>query len=158
MPTYQVQLIVDGHPTFLVPLSEILAELKEGGALQTLSPLDYHTDQQRKWYRGVCLQGLADWSGDTVDEWDLTIKALCSGIELLKTETIYLGLSKTCKRLTIVGVGKKNFTQYIENILSKAIEMKWPVTEPTFNTCRPTFLLMKCSYERSITYAATGNS
>lgn len=130
MPTYQVQSIVEGQPTFEKPLSEILADLKIGGAIKTLSQLEYHTDQQRKWYKGVCLTALSDWSGDTKDEWDLKLKALCNGIELLKTETIYLGLSKTCKRLTIIGVGKKNLTQYIENVLSKSVEMDWPVTPP----------------------------
>ena len=130
MPIYQVQLIVDGGPTFEVPLRDILAELKEGGALQTLSPLEYHTDRQRRWYKGVCLRGLSDWNGDTKDEWDLRLKALCNGNELLKKEAIYLGIGMTCTRLTIVGVGKRNMTAYIENILSKAIEMEWPVSPP----------------------------
>lgn len=130
MATYQVQLIIDGQPTFEKPLSEILAELKEGGGLKTLSPIEYHTDRQRRWYKGICLRGLSDWSGDTPDEWDLRLKAECNGNELLKKETIYLGPGTTCVRLTIVSVGKKNLTQYIENILSKAIEMDWPVTPP----------------------------
>ena len=109
---------------------DILAELKEGGALRTLSPLEYHTDRQRRWYKGICLRGLSDWNGDTKDEWDLRLKALCNGNELLKKETIYLGIGKTCTRLTIVGVGKQNMTAFIENILSKAITMDWPVTAP----------------------------
>ncbi len=130
MSTYPVQLIIDNQPTFEKPVQEILAELKEGGALRTLSPLEYHTDRQRRWYKGICLRGLADWNGDTQDEWDLRLKALCNGNELLKKEKIYLGNNETCDRLTIVGVGKKNMTAYIENILSKAIEMDWPVTAP----------------------------
>ena len=127
---YQVKQIINNEPCFEVPLSEILADLKVGGALKTLTPLEYHTDRQRKWYRGVCLKGLSDWSGDTPDEWDLRLKALCNGNELLKKETIYLGPGTSCQRLTIVGVGKKNMTQFIENILSKSIEMNWPVTPP----------------------------
>ena len=130
MPTYQVQTIVDGQPTFEVPLNEILADLKIGGALKTLTPLEHHTDRQRRWYKGICLKGLSDWSGDTVDEWDLRLKGMCNGNELLKKETILLENGETCIRLTIVGVGKRNMTQYIENILSLAIEMEFPVTPP----------------------------
>jgi len=130
MAIYQVKSIVNNQPTFEKLLSEIIAELVIGGALKTLTPLEYHTEQQRKWYKGVCLKGLSDWSGDTKDEWDLRLKAECSGNELLRKETIYLGPGTHCQRLTIVGVGKKNLTQYIENILSKSIEMDWPVTPP----------------------------
>lgn len=130
MPTHEVISIIEGEPTFEKPLKEILAELAPGGALKTLSTLEYHTDQQRRWYKGVCLKGLSDWNGDTKEEWDLRLKALCSGNELLKREAIYLGPGTSCNRLTIVGVSKKNLTAYIENILSKAIEMDWPVTPP----------------------------
>ena len=128
--THPVIQITEEGPTFEKKLSEILAELRHGGALKVLSPLEHHTDQQRKWYRGICLRGLSEWSGDTPDEWDLRLKALCGGDDLLKKETIYLGPGTTCERLTIVGVGKRNLTAYIENILSKAIEMDWPVTAP----------------------------
>ena len=130
MPTHQVKSIIDGMPCFEKPLSVLLGELEVGGAIKTLSPLEHHTDRQRAWYRGVCVKGLSDWNGDTPDEWDLRLKAECNGNELLKSETIYLGPGTSCIRLTIVGVGKKNMTAYIENILSKAIEMDWPVTPP----------------------------
>lgn len=130
MNTYQVKQIIDGQPCFEVPLNEILSHLVAGGALKVLTPLEYHSDAQRRWYRGICLAGLSDWSGDTVDEWDMRLKALCNGNELLKKEKFYLGPKKYCHRLTIVGVGKKNMTSFIENILSKALEMDWPVTPP----------------------------
>ena len=35
-----------------------------------------------------------------------------------------------CIRLTIRGVGKKNMTAFIENILSKSIEMGWKIDPP----------------------------
>ncbi len=130
MSTYQVKQIVDGEPTFEVPLTEILAELKAGGALKVLSPLEYHTDAQRRWYKGICLTGLSDWNGDPVGDWDMRLKVLCNGNELLKKEKFCLNPGQYCYRLPIVGVGKKNFTQFIENILSKAIEMDWQVTPP----------------------------
>ncbi len=126
---HPVKTIIDGLPTFETPLGEILQDMKLGGALKVLSPLEYHTDRQRRWYRGICLKGLSDWSGDTVDEWDLRLKAECNGVELLKKDTIFLGVGMTCTRLTIVGVGKRNMTAFIEGILSKGIEMDWKDTE-----------------------------
>jgi len=130
MATYKVIRIVDGQPTFAVRLSEILTQLEVGGALKVLSPLEYHTDQQRKWYKGVCLKGLSEWSGETPEEWDLRLKALCGGDELLHKETLHLGPGISLSRQTIVGVGKRNMTAFIENILSRAITMDWPVTPP----------------------------
>jgi len=130
MSIYRVVEIINEQPTFEKPVEDILKDCKEGGAIKILNPVEYHTEQQRKWYRGVCLKQLSDWSGDTPDEWDLKLKALCNGNELLKKETIYLSEGKTCQRLTIKGVGKKNLTQFIENILSLAVTMDWPVPPP----------------------------
>ena len=135
MATYKVEAIIDGEPTFCVPLNLILAELDIGGALKVLSPLEYHTDRQRKWYRGICLKGLSDWNGDTIEEWDARLKAECGGDELLNKETVYMGQMSNGKpvvleRRTIVGVGKRNMTTFIENILSKSIEKGWIVTPP----------------------------
>ena len=130
MATHKVISMIDGQPTFAEPLQDILAGCKMGWAIKILSPLEYHTDQQRKWYRGPCLHGLSQWNGDTVDEWDMRLKDQCNGVELLKTQTIYLGPGSTCQRLTIQGVGKRNMTAFIEQIISLAIAMEWPVTPP----------------------------
>ena len=126
--------MIDDQPCFAVPLAQILASCEAGGAVQILSPLEHHTSRQRAWYRGVCLRGLSDWSGDTLEEWDYRLKVECGG-DLLHKETIYFGTLSdgqkvTVERLTIVGVGKKNMTAYIERILEKAIEKDWPVTPP----------------------------
>ena len=134
MPTYIVKQMIDGQPTFEKPLSEILAECEVGGAVEVLSPIDYHTAQQRRWYKGICLRGLSDWNGDTPEEWDYLLKAACGG-ELLKSEQLYLGTMSNGQhivfpRLTIVGVGKRNMTAFIENVLSKAITVGWPVMPP----------------------------
>ena len=128
--THKVIDIINDEPTFEKPLQEILAECKKGGAIKILSPIEYHTERQRKWYKGVCLKGLSDWNGDTEDEWDLLLKFQCNGNELLKQEDIYLGKGNRCTRLTIRGVGKRNMTAFIENILSCAISNNWPVTPP----------------------------
>ena len=128
MPTYLVETFVDGQPTFIVPLDTILGELQIGGALKTLTPLEYHTDRQRAWYRGVCLKALTEANiGYTETEWDLMLKANCGGNELLTHQEILLGHTPkgapiACERLSIVGVGKKNMTQFIENILQWAVD------------------------------------
>jgi len=131
--TFPVTAIINGIPCFSEPLDSILSHLSEGGAISVMTPLEHHTARQRRWYRGICLKGLSEWNGDTVDEWDLRLKDKCNGVELLKkmpiTLTLY-GQDIVASRLSIVGVGKRKMTAYIENILSKAIEMGWPVQPP----------------------------
>lgn len=130
MSTYPIKMITDEGPVFEKPLDEILSELRMGGAIKTLTAVEYITDRQRAWYRGICLPGLSKWNGDTVDEWDLRLKAECNGVELLRSEKIYLGVGMTCTRLTIAGVGKRNMTQYIENVISTGINTGWPISPP----------------------------
>ena len=74
MPLYQVKSIIDGIPTFDRPTSEIYADLKEGGAIKTLTPLEYITERQRRWWKGVLLPALADDTGDSVEYWETTLK------------------------------------------------------------------------------------
>jgi hypothetical protein len=139
MPTYQVISIIDSEPTFEKPLNEIVADLKEGGALQTLTPLEHHTARQRRWYKGICLRDLVkhDENGETTEWWDTEVKRLCGGLAYLKREGVVVELRLgdeiqriTIGRLTTKGVGKKNMTAFIEEILSKAIEKGWPVSPP----------------------------
>jgi len=72
--THEVISIIDGVPTFKKPLAEILAELKAGGALKTLSPLDYISNQQIAWWKGILLPALAKDSGDSVGYWETKLK------------------------------------------------------------------------------------
>ena len=136
MPTYRVKSIAKGEPTFEKPLKEILAELEFGGALRTLTALEYHTDRQRRWYKGICLRDLVkhDENGETKGWWDTEVKRECNGLALLKKEIFFLddgaGGRIGVGRLTIKDVGKKNMTLFIEEILSKAMEKGWPVTPP----------------------------
>ena len=74
MPTHLVKSMVDGEPTFDKLLPEILAELKMGGALKTLTPLEYITYQQIKWFKGVLLSALAKDTGDSVAYWETKLK------------------------------------------------------------------------------------
>ena len=136
MPTHEVIAIFDGEPTFERPLNLILAELKVGGALKTMTPLEHITDRQRKWYKGICLPALAknDENGETVGWWDVEVKKLCKGLDYLKKEIFFIddgaGGRFGVGRLTTKGVGKKNMTLFIEEILSQAMAKGWPVGEP----------------------------
>jgi len=137
MPTHPVKDIIDGQPTFDKPLASILSELKRGGALQTLDPVEYITDRQRRWYKGVCLRDLvkADENGETMGWWDWKVKKECKGLAYLKKEGVMLEVGGnvhelTDGRLTTKGVGIRNMTAFIEEILAQAIHRGWPVSAP----------------------------
>lgn len=135
MPTHPVVSVIDGQPCFAKPIDEILAEIrvsllacKQGGAFkyQRLDRADYVTGQQRKWYKGICIAGLSDWNGNTEYYWDTLLKATCHGKDLLKLEH----KGTLGERLTTKGVGKKNMTAFIQEILDKAIDLNWPIAPP----------------------------
>ena len=133
---HEVESIIDGQPTFRIPLQEILSECKVGGCVQVLDPLDYHTKRQRDWYKGVCLPALVKWdeNKEPISWWDDEVKKECNGLAYLKKEIYftqdYSGQKIGLGRLTTKGVGKKNMTMFIEAILSKAVEKGWPVVAP----------------------------
>ncbi len=136
MPTYPVISITSEGPTFSEPLTSILSGLKPGGAIRTLSPLEFITDAQRRWYKGVCLPALVRWdeNGETAGYWDVEVKKLCKGLDYLKKEIFFvetgLGERIPIGRLTTKGVGKMNMTLFIEEILSQAMQRGWPVPPP----------------------------
>ncbi len=74
MPTYEVVTIIDGQPTFQKPLSDILAELKLGGAIRILDSVEYITLQQIKWVKGILLPALSKDTGDSVAVWEARLK------------------------------------------------------------------------------------
>ncbi len=129
---YEPKVIVDGLPTFEVPLDDILREVKLGGALKVLTVVEYHTDRQRRWYKGVCLRWLVkhDENRESMAWWDREVKRLCDGLNLLKIQYISLDDGTVIARLTTVGVGKKNMTQFIKEILAKSVELNWGVAPP----------------------------
>ncbi len=136
MATHPVVSIIDGQPTFVIPVGEILSGLKMGGALKTLTEAEYITDRQRRWYKGVCLKQLVknDENGETAAWWDVEVKKECNGLGLLKKEIFFFedgaGGRFGVGRLTTKGVGKRNMTQFIEEILSKSMQLGWPVAPP----------------------------
>jgi len=129
---YRVHNIIEGQPTFDVPLQLILDELKPGGALKVLSPAERITDAQRRWYKGVLLPALvkADENGETIDWWDMEVKKQCGGLSFLKKEIFLLHDGRSVGRLTTRNVGVKNMTNFINEILSKSLELGWPVVPP----------------------------
>ncbi|MCK5018178.1 MAG: hypothetical protein KAS32_14070 [Candidatus Peribacteraceae bacterium] len=132
MPTYPVVDVIDGEPTFEKPLADILKDMKKGWALQTLSPVEFITTRQRNWYKGICLRDLVknDPNGETLAWWDQHVKRKCDGMNLLKIEyKIWFDKSITA-RLTTKGVGKKNMTMFIEEILSKSLSEGWNISPP----------------------------
>jgi len=136
MPTYQVKSMIDGLPTFEKPLQEILKDCKVGGAIQILDAADYITDQQRRWYKGVCLPHLAknDENQESVEYWDTEVKKLCKGLAYLNKEIFFLednmGSKYGIGRLTTKGVGKYNMTAFIKEILAASVKYNWGISPP----------------------------
>ena len=139
MPTYQVKMMTDAGPTFEKPLDEILSDLGPGWALKVLEPAEYVTEQQRKWYKGVCLRQLVknDENGETLDWWDTEVKTRCKGLAYLKKEGIVVELKLgdevqrvSIGRLTTKNVGVRKMTAFIEEILSQSMQRGWPVSAP----------------------------
>ncbi len=136
MPTHLVIDIVDGQPTFEMPLRDILLELQRGGAIKILSPLEYITDRQRRWFKGVAIPMAVknDENGETAGWWDTEIKRCCNGLALLKKEIFYfedgLGSKIATGRLTTKGVGKRNMTLFIEEIISQSMVRGWEIPPP----------------------------
>jgi len=134
--TYPVISMVDGQPCFEKPLQAILAGLERGGAIRLLSPLEHHTARQRAWYKGVVLPHMVknDENGETSGYWDMEIKKECNGLALLKKEIFFIedgaGGRIGVGRLTIKGVGKRNMTAFIEEILSKSLSKGWNISPP----------------------------
>ena len=143
MPTHEVISIIDGEPTFTIPLADILSELVPGGAIKTLMPLEHITDRQRRWYKGICIRDLVrnDENGETAGWWDTEVKKECNGLALLKKEIFFIddvsGGRIGIGRLTTKGVGKKNMTLFIEEILSKSMVRGWNIGPPDKDLRKP---------------------
>jgi hypothetical protein len=145
MPTYEVKSMINDQPSYEKPIPEILAEVKwmllagkHRGVFEfgNKSQAEYISDKQRKWYKGICLPWLAkhDDNRESTYWWDDEVKRLCSGLALLKPDIFFMqgvdGRKIPIGRLTTSGVGKRNMTQFIEEILAKSVEKGWGVAPP----------------------------
>jgi hypothetical protein len=135
MNTYAARS-VSGILTFDKPLKEILSEIKPGGAIKLLDPVAYVTDRQRRWYKGVALPWLAkhDENQESTYWWDDEVKRLCNGLALLKKDIYFMqgvdGQKIPIGRLTTSGVGKRNMTAFIEEILAMSVTKGWGISPP----------------------------
>jgi hypothetical protein len=134
MSTYQVTS-VGGMMTFEKPLKEILAELKPGGGIKILDPVEFVTDRQRRWYKGVCLPWLVkheviNKNQESTAWWDMEVKKRCDGLNLLKLEYKEWFDGTVTSRLTTKDVGKKKMTAFIEEILAMSVEKNWGLAPP----------------------------
>lgn len=66
--------IVDGMPTFRLPIMDIIAKCKKGWAVRLLTPAEYISYQQIKWWKGVLLRSLAEDSGNSMAYWETKLK------------------------------------------------------------------------------------
>lgn len=105
-------------------------------AIKVMNEDEWMTDRQRRWYRGICLKGLSDWNGDTVDEWDYRLKVEC-GSEIFTMLKFQYEDMKYWRPESITTKSKKQITEFIENILSTAITMEWPVYPPDPDLRKP---------------------
>ena len=121
MPTHEVKSIIDGEPTFEKPLPEILAELKLGGALKTMTPFEYITNQQIAWWKGILLPALARDSGDSISYWEAKLKIAVMPKEF---EPYYVPLGRQVFPIipSITKLSKKKMNVLIEGSVDKCQE------------------------------------
>ena len=71
--TYPLK-IIDNRRCFPKKVEDIADEVPIGGALRVLSPTEYLSYQQIRWWKGVLLPALEKDTGDTVLEWENRFK------------------------------------------------------------------------------------
>lgn len=137
MPTNRVIHRTEEGPGFEHNLLEWVADMGPCESLKKLTANETITDAQRRWYKGVCLRELVknDENGETIGWWDWKVKRECKGLAYLKKEGVIVeiggGFHEVVDgRLTTKGVGIRNMTAFIEEILSQAMQRGWPVSPP----------------------------
>ena len=113
MPTYQVQSIIDGQPTFKKPLEAILEDLKLGGGIKTLTLLEYITLQQIRWVKGVLLPALSKDTGDSVAVWEARLKRNVMPDDFLPA-VIQDGANVYVTLPSITTLGKRKMGEFIK--------------------------------------------
>ena len=130
--TFPVKSIIDGVPTFEMPIEDIALLCQRGGAIKILTESERITDSQRAWYKGIALPFLAknDENQETVGWWDMEVKKLCNGLALLKKEIFFLSDGQGIGRLTTKGVGVNKMRMFITEIIAKSVEKGWGLAAP----------------------------
>lgn len=113
MPTHEVISMIDGQPTFEKPLNEILATLKQGGAIKTLTRAEYNTLQQQAWWKGILLPALSDDNGESKACWETRLK-----LEVMPDDfqpvVVQVGASVFSNIPSITVLGKTKMTELIQ--------------------------------------------
>ena len=110
---YQVIDIIDGEPTFAVPVSLIWPEFQIGGAMKVLTPDEYHTDQQRRWWKGILLPALVNDQGDSKTWWEDTLK-LAVLPDHFKPECYTINGTEFTRIPSITTLGKRKMMELID--------------------------------------------
>ena len=116
---HEVMEIIDGQPCFEQPLADILAELSEGGALQTLTASECITARQRRWWKGVLLPALNKDNGESKRWWEIKL------IEAIFPEDVeYVAFNNRMFPVapSISSFGKKKMTDLIEECVPQLHE------------------------------------
>lgn len=88
--TYPLR-IIDGKRCFPKHITDIALEVPVGGALRVLSPKEYISLQQIKWWKGVLLPALEKDTGDTVLWWENHLKLMVMPVEFAPKSYEYGG-------------------------------------------------------------------
>ena len=139
MPKYFEGETKDGEP--LCNWKAVYAEAVKLNkfAIKVMGEIEYITDRQRKWFKGVAIPHMVknDPNGETSEWWDVEIKTKCKGLAYLKKEGIVMEVKLgdetqriTIGRLTTKGVGKRKMTAFIDEILSQSIHRGWGIAPP----------------------------
>lgn len=124
MATHEVIDIIDGLPTFAVPLETILAECERGGAVKILSPAQFITEQQTRWWKGVLLPALAKDNGDSKTAWEIKLK-LAVLPDLFQPEAVLVGQSAFMLIPSITKLSKKQMGDLIDGSVQQLHEWEF---------------------------------
>jgi hypothetical protein len=114
--------IINDQPLFDGKLEDLLDECIIGSALQVLSPLDYISYQQIKWWKGVLLPALSKDSGDSISWWETTLKFAVMPDEFAP-ETIKIKGQEYCRIPSITKLSVKKMNQLIEGSVAYCHEI-----------------------------------
>ena len=117
--TYQAIDYIDDMPTFEKPVMDIVAEVPRGGALKVLTVLEYHTEQQRKWWKGVLLKALSKDNGETVRQWETKLI-----MAIFPEDVKYIAINNQVFPVaeSITNYGKKKMNRLIEESVAQCHE------------------------------------
>ena len=112
--------MIECLPCYGMPVVEILKEVKKallscklGGALkvEVLTPAEYITERQRKWFKGILLPALSESTGDSKRWWEIRLIST-----IFPQDLTYFALNKQVHVVipSISSFGKKKMSTLID--------------------------------------------